>query len=125
MTDRLEFFVKDMAVGFFLDRHYPSHPGRYLYDPYRGEGHALLVSQLQKGEVVECRFFCGAIEFIIMVEQEVFVPATPESFWFIDIIRIEPVIGKPDNTILETKESTPALFPVRMLRASTRVAEDP
>jgi hypothetical protein len=118
LTDRLEFFAADKAVGFFLSRHYPSHPGRYLYDPYRGEGHALLVSQLEKGDTVECRYFCGDIEFSIIVAQEVFVPATPESYWFIDIIKIEPLVGKTENALPTTKPDVSALFPVRMLKAN-------
>ncbi len=120
LTDHLEFFVADKAVGFFLSRHYPTHPGRYLYGPYRGEGHALLVSQLEKGETVECRYFCGDIEFSIIIEQEVFVPATPESYWFIDIIKIEPLVGTTENALPATKPNVLALFPVRMLKANLR-----
>lgn len=115
---RFEFSVEDKPVGRFLGGDYPSRPGRYRYDPCRGEGHVLLVSQLEKGELVACSFVCSDAVFRIVIEQEVFVPATPESYWFVGVSKIEQTSGLPNPTVQRTEASRSALLPIRTLPAA-------
>ena len=106
---RLEFFIDGEAIGRFLNDSYPSKPGRYRYEPYRGEGHAKLVESLRQGTAAICSFSSDAREIAVTITQEIFVPATPESYWFIDIKKIEATAG----VLLASDRS--ALLPITCL----------
>jgi hypothetical protein len=103
---RLKFFIDRKAIGYFLNDAYPAHPGRYRYEPYRGEGHATLAACLQKGTAAICSFSPNKPEFTVTITQEIFVPATPESYWFIDISKMDPRSG----ALISSSRS--ALFPI-------------
>jgi len=88
----LDFFTDGKAVGHFLTE-YPLLPGRYRFEPYRGEGHAILALSLKAGTPVSCSFPAEGTDVIFTVVQELFIPAKAESYWFIDIARVEAPSG--------------------------------
>jgi hypothetical protein len=90
---RLDFSTDSKPVGLFLDAVYPQRPGRYRYEPYRGEGHAVMSSFLERGVSVDCSFRLQDADVHFVVTQEIFIPAHPESFWFIDIQRLDLPTG--------------------------------
>lgn len=90
---RLDFYIGGKAVGHFLTAEYPLIPGRYRFEPYRGEGHAILASSLEAGTVVSCSFPVEGAEVVFTIVQEIFIPANYESYWFIDIARVEGPSG--------------------------------
>ena len=87
-SDRLEFYLEGKPVGFFEGDSYPSHPGRYPYSPYRGEGHALLASTLRRGETARCSFLRDRREFSLSVVRDELVLDGPASQWFVDVAEV-------------------------------------
>jgi len=85
MSEPLVFFFEGEPVGTFQTDAYPSHPDRYLYSPFRGQGHAGFADLLKRGEAAPCTFRLGDTEVSILVVREIFVLARPKSYWFVDI----------------------------------------
>jgi len=111
---QLEFYTGGKVVGYFLTDAYPTRPGRYLFAPYRGEGHAILESSLENRNQVQCSFPQENAEATFVVVQQIFIPAKPRSCWFVDIIKLE-VAG----VILTTEQDgyRQSLLPVSCLAA--------
>ena len=88
--DRLNFFFEGEPVGYFADG-YPTSPGRYEYDPYRGEGHARFARALRRGPA-ECCFTWQGHELWLVITAEEFVEGRPGCQWF---VRVSEVRTRP------------------------------
>ena len=55
----LEFCYEAMPVGYFVGPMFPSRPGRYRYEPYRGPGHYEMQTALRSGQRPTCTFVSG------------------------------------------------------------------
>ena len=55
----LEFWYEGMPVGYFVGPTFPSGPGRYRYEPYRGPGHYEMQTALRSGQRPTCTFVSG------------------------------------------------------------------
>ena len=77
MGQKRDFFFAGEPVGTFLSRSYPMHPGRYLCDPYRGEGHCEFVQALLIGDA-ECSFSHRGQDFRLVISAEEFVEGERE-----------------------------------------------
>jgi hypothetical protein len=51
-----DFLFDGMEVGIFRDADFPSSPGRYRYEPYRGPGHYEMQTKLRAGEQPRCYY---------------------------------------------------------------------
>jgi hypothetical protein len=78
--DRFAFYLGRDPVGCFLGEDYPMAPGRYRYDPYRGQGHYLFQQALRRGAVA-CHFCRQGMPFSILLLAEEFV----EGEWFVQV----------------------------------------
>lgn len=87
MTGRPNFYFGWLSVGHFLDA-YPTAPGRYQYEPYRGEGHARFAEALRQGHAVVCSYTRGWKTVRLVVTAEEFVHRVPDCEWFVQISRL-------------------------------------
>jgi hypothetical protein len=53
---QLVFFFDGYPVGVFEGTDYPTVPGRYRYDPYRGPGHWRMQTAYREGLRPRCTF---------------------------------------------------------------------
>jgi hypothetical protein len=86
-----DFYLAGRPVGSFPDE--PTTPGRYAYDPYRGEGRAELARALRQGKSVVCSLTSGW--------KTVRLPVTAEEFvgtrWY---VRVGEVWARPRAVVL-------------------------
>lgn len=84
---RLEFFLGNEPVGHFRGRAFPQSPGRIEFYPYRGPGHAELVSALRKRKHADCWYLLRGQRIPFKVIREDFVLGRPGSAsnWYLEI----------------------------------------
>jgi hypothetical protein len=87
VRDRLDFYIDENPVGHFLWDGYPTNPGRYRYDPYRGVGHLLMKEALKRG-TAECWFTDHERRFRLLITSEEFILGKPASQWFVNVSEI-------------------------------------
>jgi hypothetical protein len=85
---RLEFFLDQWPVGVYLNRGYPTTPGRYRYEPFRGTGHLRLVQTLGQGQAAECWHWRRRKQVRLVVVEEVFVLGVAGADWFLTISEV-------------------------------------
>ena len=90
--DKLTFFIEGSPVGVFLGEDYPTGPGRYLYSPYRGEGHFWFAKTLRHS-AAECCFSRHGQETWLVITAEEFIEGTPECQWFVQVSEVGTTPG--------------------------------
>jgi hypothetical protein len=89
--ETVDFFIRgcDGPVGVFHAPNYPTAPGRFQYEPYRGPGHAAFCQMLHSGRPAPCwlTVLGRRIEFEVTREDFVLGPPGCFSDWFVEVSR--------------------------------------
>ena len=56
-----------MPAGVFLDPDWPTEPGTYRYEPYRGGGHYQLAHQVRAGHMPPCHYVADGVQVNLVV----------------------------------------------------------
>jgi hypothetical protein len=84
---RPDFYLGGLPVGHFLDAA-PAAPGRYPYEPYRGEGHARFADALRQGHSVVCSFTRGWRTVRLVITGEECEAEVPECRWYVTVSEV-------------------------------------
>lgn len=85
----LVFYVQKHPIGLFQTGSYPSAAGWYRYDPYRGEGHAILAEKIKSGETLTAWFPAGDTRRYFKIDKESFDAERSNGKWQVHILRFE------------------------------------
>ena len=88
MPERMNFFIGEHPVGVFRCRGYPTSPGVYRYEPYRGTGHMMMANLLRKENEVTCWFTRRGKRFELAVTGEVLVAIPRRPYWVLAVAAV-------------------------------------
>ena len=86
-TPRLDIFVNQLSVGHFISDECTSSAGRHAYEPYRGEGHAILSNAIRKGEAIYAWMPDGKSRRTFVIDDESLDVNRSEGRWQLHILR--------------------------------------
>ena len=87
----LIFYTQDKPIGQFQSETYtyPTTTGWHAYEPFRGEGHSLLVQTLNSGNTLTAWFFDEDVERRFEIASESFDAKRADGKWRIHISQFE------------------------------------
>ena len=88
-SQQLNFYINDCPIGLFTADVYPSAIGWHTYEPYRGDGHAILAATLNDAETLTAWFPDGDTKCYFVIDSESFDVKRINGKWQIHILRFE------------------------------------